>query len=326
METIYTYISIDSKESKKGLSLPLPFDDIINFNESTKRTLINSFETLTFYFKKSGLLDFFSTTYDENKLKDIFKISDFQETLNLNNFVSLTPNFWKIRTTPFFTISENELKSYLDVFSQTFNDLTKNTTIKKEKEQNIKNIVKDKDIKLSLYRSQKNLYDKWLGGTIDGKPFNSCGGFNTNLNRSIYSYFRFINQDYSNISDIAKINLNSLTILTNNSNVNFLTLISKIATDNNFLFMSLPVFIDYSNLEEVKNIFRPFTNLEKTSGGPSFVLMYNSGNSKYLDLGKASDHENDGYDFIDSDISSVSSSLFFIFILYLCFSYLFAFF
>ena len=36
--------------------------------------------------------------------------------------------------------------------------------------------------------------------------------------------------------------------------MNFLTLISKILSDNNFLLHKLPVYVDYSDIESVKDI------------------------------------------------------------------------
>ena len=32
----------------------------------------------------------------------------------------------------------------------------------------------DKDTKIAAYRHFKNLYDKWIGGTLDGRIYNSC--------------------------------------------------------------------------------------------------------------------------------------------------------
>lgn len=309
LDNVYQYFSIESNTSKFNKNLPIPFNNIENFNQKIYNVLIFCFNEVVNLYRNSGLLEFFNSKFDEKNLKNILKKSDFIETITPINFVSYTPNFWNLKEEQFFSIKELDLNQYFTVFSQTFNELTNKDLQNKTKESFIQKVVTDNDIKLSLYKTHKNLYDKWVGGTIDGKPFNSCGGFNTNSDYSLFKYFRFINKDYSDISNIARINLNSLSILSNNSNVSFLELIARVLEGNNFLFLTLPVFVDYSKIEEIKSIFDTSKTIEKANSGPAFVAMYDSGNSKNLDLGNASDYENDGYDYIENDPSSLPNSL-----------------
>jgi murein DD-endopeptidase MepM/ murein hydrolase activator NlpD len=204
------------------------------------------------------------------------------------------------------TVDVDSLNNYMNVFIDKFVELNSKNVVKVEENITEKK-VKDDDVKQDLYRHVKNIYDKWIGGTIDGKPYNTCGGVSSK-DKSLFSYFKFIDSTFSDISNKARINLNSLVILSNNKGVNLSNLVSRVFNENGFILHSLPTYIDYSDKKEVKNIFRTYTRIEDVVSSPTFVGMYNSGNSKILDLGKNSEYRNDSYDFID-DASSIPNTM-----------------
>ena len=293
---INKYINLGSTPSYIG-NLPAPFNnyDIFFNNEKINDVFINVFR----YWVKE-VKSYWTKIDDINS-------SNFVYTNSTTPFVSYTSNFWKTDNKTYFQIDESTLTNYVKVFVQKFTELNKNG-FKKEINPQTPRKVTDNDPKLQLYKYNKNIYDKWIGGTLNGKPYSSCGGLDINSKSTIFSLFNFIDKDYNDISDKATINLNSLLILTNNTNVSFLDLISRIFRDNNFLLMSLPVFVDYKDINEVKNIFRPYTYIDKLNSSPAFVAMYNSGNSKSLDL-KSGQYKNDSYDFVDNDTSTLPTSM-----------------
>ena len=305
--SVNDYLWLSSKTKNEGI-LPTPFNDYTLFNSNINEVFISVFEYWCEEVKKCGLIDHFDKPFSvtsQTELTKILNSIDYFYTNELIELVSYTPNFWNLKTDPQFKIDEEVLNNYLDVFSAKFSQLHKIPVIDPPNNLTPRKLD-DKDIKLATYKTVKNLYDKWIGGTKDGEqPFNvGVKTSKTNKKPSLYSSFKFIDQDYNDISNTAKINLKSVLSILDNPNMNFLSLISKIFGDNNFLLHKLPVYIDYSDIKAVKDIFEVFPTITEINSGVSYIAMYGTGNSKLLDIPTGFDYKPDGYDFIESNTDS----------------------
>ena len=182
-------------------------------------------------------------------------------------------------------ITEPELTGFIEGFFSNYK--TQNTVYEKESETQTtktKDVVKDKNIKLSVYNYFKNIYNKWIAGTSSAEDlvYNACGKENQHL----IDYFQFINRSWGDIGDKAVINLKSLSSLGTNMDTNIYFLISKILRDNNFLFQILPNYVNFKDENDVKDMFRPKVTLEESSSGPMYVCIYAGGQSESVDIGE----------------------------------------
>jgi hypothetical protein len=182
---------------------------------------------------------------------------------------------------------------------------------KKQREQEIFGTSDENLIKLQLYRTCKNIYDKWIGGVEDENSIIfQCGGRNTidtklatkygNSSPKLIDSFRFVNRSFSDIGD--KLVINPIPVndyLTNNPNSSFYDVVTSLLSANNFDFVPLPTFINYNDPKALGSIFKPMSTIESFASGsvgPSFVCVYVGQKSKHLDTFD-SDYPNDGFDF-----------------------------
>jgi hypothetical protein len=186
-------------------------------------------------------------------------------------------------------------------------------------------------IKLQLYRTCKNIYDKWVGGVEnENKLLYQCGQSDTPnrrtkdsllanqkgyLENSLISSFRFVSRSFQDIGDKFYINpLPIVDLIRTNPNASFYDVISGLLADNNFDFIALPTYIDYSNDKELGNLFTPYPKYEEAIAdgicGPSFVCVYVGQKSKNLDFNNNKDsyYSNDGFD-IRCNEQSITSTL-----------------
>lgn len=191
-------------------------------------------------------------------------------------------------------------------------DAYSSSTEKKKFEQEIFGTANEDTIKLQLYRTCKNIHDKWLSGTLD--PNNiifQCGsGRNSvdsklaekygNTKTRLIDSFRFVTRSFRDIGE--ELFINPLPIndyLLENQNSSSYDAISSMLVSNNFDFVALPSFINFKNPEELESLFKPYGNygeaIASGSCGPSFVCVYVGQKSKHLDF-KNSQFPNDSFD------------------------------
>jgi len=81
--------------------------------------------------------------------------------------------------------------------------------------------------------------------------------------------------------------------------------IAKLLRDSNFLFQILPTFIDYTSVEEIKDMFRPISIVSDghSKKGPVYTCIYIGSSSQYLDIGDGNEYyySNDGYSLNDNE-------------------------
>jgi len=218
------------------------------------------------------------------------------------------------------------MASLLDIFSKTNLDLYLNSvveTLKKKGDEysptkETENIdielfgTANKDIiRLQLYRTCKNIYDKWLGGATDiNTVMYQCGGRGSideklakkyqNTATKFIDSFRFVNRSFRDIGDLLYVNpLPINDFLVENPNMSAYDAISSILASNKFEFQALPNFINFNNDETLKAIFKPYSYYDKAIEqgicGPSFVCVYAGQTSKHLDY-RGGNYPNDGFD------------------------------
>ena len=192
----------------------------------------------------------------------------------------------------------------LDGFATYYNSFVDNFTKEEDSTEEKDPAVIEKEdtqlepIKLQMYNYFKNIYDKWIAGSPqDQLSYNACGEAGKNL----IDYFKFINRGFNDIGNKAVINLDSVATLSENMDTNFYFYISKILRDSNFLFQIMPSYINFKDEEEMKDIFRPVTDISQrnSSSGPTYLCIYAGGTSEVLDLNEKSryTYKNDGFSF-----------------------------
>ena len=172
-------------------------------------------------------------------------------------------------------------------------------------------------IKLQLYKTCKNVYDKWVGGAKDGDSilFQACGGgdpVRNNIDKKLakkkrggsskaklIDSFRFVTRSFRDVGDEFFIDPRPVnTYLTDNPNSSFYDAVTNLLASNNFDFIALPSFINYNNPATMESIFETYSYHEHVGDGicgPSFVCVYVGQTSKHLDF-NGSDYTNDGFD------------------------------
>lgn len=198
------------------------------------------------------------------------------------------------------TFKGGDMDDYLGNFVQEFKKL------RNDEKNSIKNLNGEifggmnlDDIYLTIYKNIKSIKDKWIG---------EASSQFTNLIDS----FNFLDRGYNDIGKEFKLNpMNVTDLLTSNYNTSFYSHISRVLNNNNFDFIAMPNFIDYSDPKEIKNLFKTYSyNENVTSSKPTFVCLYVGENSKSLDMNN--NFRDDGYnipDNVPSDLTKVPSIL-----------------
>lgn len=245
------------------------------------------------------LVEYAKTFYQSYKNAPLSAIEQFSGGVSPNNTNATPTNGASTNLSP-------------NVNTTVTTNLTTSTSSDNKKQTNgnsYEEYLDDKDMKLSVYRYLKNIYDKWIaGGAPDGKIHNYCaysrGGTN---DKSLISRFHFIDRTWSYIGDKAVINPNALMVLSEQPDLNFYTLIGELAQKSNMLFFVLPTFVNYRNIEDVQSMFKQYQTVEDVSSGASVVLMYVGGTSKVLDIGKNTYFVNDSFDLHTYDSQNIPS-------------------
>tara|TARA_R110000851_G_scaffold333537_1_gene515530 strand:+ start:23631 stop:28688 length:5058 start_codon:yes stop_codon:yes gene_type:complete len=208
--------------------------------------------------------------------------------------INSTYRIWDAAETRFsnFDISADLADDYLIAFFEEFKKLNASQAIDPDEELKKKlfNSTDDDDIKLSLYKNIKSIYEKWVVGV----PQNKSGV----VSRNLYEKFNFIDRAYIDIADKFKIAPTTfVNYWKDNTNISFYNFIARILKSNNFDFIPLPTYIKWDDKEEVREVFEPFRfNEAPAASGPSFVCMYFGEQSNKLDIEKGSEFKkNDSF-------------------------------
>lgn len=183
-----------------------------------------------------------------------------------------------------FSIPFEQYNEYLKTFFDTYRSLNKENTVDPEAEirKDIFDTDKVDDIKLSLYKNVKSIYNKWVIGvhpSMDGV-----------ITGNLFERFNFLDRAYIDISNKFKISPTGfIDYLTTKQNISFYNFIAEILRSNNFDFIPLPTFVNYNSEEDVKTIFEPIRfndQLAYSAAGPQFICMYFGEHSNQLNIDK----------------------------------------
>lgn len=198
--------------------------------------------------------------------------------------VNSTYRIWQGADTRFepLTIPAQRVANYLRTFFNEFKSLNTNDVIDPVEQVKIDlfNSTNDDDIKLSIYKNIKSIYDKWIVGIPQDQP-----GVVTN---NLYEKFSFLDRAYIDISEKFKVAPTTFVrYWKDNTNINFYNFIARILRDNNFDFIPLPTYINYNDKEEIRDVFEPFRfNEAIATKGPQFICMYFGEQSNKLEIDK----------------------------------------
>ena len=220
-------------------------------------------------------------------------------------------------TNDYFRFSKQELFSFLKGFLGEINK----SFIKDDYKTKLKNeylddinaealgASQDDDIRLSIYRSLKSIYDKWISASPAGKNKKENKLFYNPIgkDRILMDHFSFVNRVNEDIGDKALVNIDTINELFLNTTNSIYGVTSDILDSSNFNFFPLPSYVDLSagvslftktnvkpnnRQQAVEDMFRPistqerFSNLIENNGGPHFLCQYVGGYSKELELSK----------------------------------------
>jgi murein DD-endopeptidase MepM/ murein hydrolase activator NlpD len=255
-----------------------------------------------------------------------YKIWDNETIRNDENLSSENSNI---------AVSSEDMNIFLD---QIITNLSSEAEVGKDKTNQKENEIfgTDKDIliKQLLYRTCKNIYDKWIAGTQseenlifrDGpqsrnpidfelakyRAANSDQPYSDNKPKLIDS-FRFVNRSFRDVGNRLFVNPKQVVdSLINNPNISFYDSVTSLLSTNKFNFIALPNYINYNDEESLKTIFKPSIDKEDFTGitsGPAFVCVYAGQPSKNLDF-KDLEYQNDGIDFrcgVDNNLMPVDA-------------------
>ena len=189
-----------------------------------------------------------------------------------------------------------DLDKMLKFFITRFRELTKDPDRDDDRiQQKIFNSVDDDIIKLNIYRTLASINDKWLGGETKHLP---C----TNIEK-IAESFRFLDSGFLDIGDDFFINpLSVQQKMIGNYNQTFFDLVNSILIENNFNFIALPTYIDFTTAKHLKeDVFTPYSwseRISKDTSGAQFICVYVGQQSSNLNLGDEANHEDDGFNVI----------------------------
>jgi LAS superfamily LD-carboxypeptidase LdcB len=169
-------------------------------------------------------------------------------------------------------------------------------------------------IKFQLYKTCKNINDKWLAGVDNANNIIfQCGGVTNTVDTGLQKKyrpndtktrlidsFRFVDRAFNDIGKLFYMNPVPVNdYLMNTPNTSIFDAISQLLASNHFTFIPLPTFINYNDPDTLASMFDTYPNYNEIKNavcGPSFVSVYAGESSKHLDFSE-SEYPNDGVDF-----------------------------
>ena len=199
------------------------------------------------------------------------------------------------------TIGERSAKLYLEKFLGKLKELN-NINISVDENGNMTKMTKtpqvtSEEMKKELYRYLKLLYDKWIpNSTLDDWKLETFFDYN-DFNNNNGHLFHFIDSYYNKIGN--KLLVNPLKLaekikaaFDNNEgdvSVMMLGFMAEIYAENKCMLLSLQNFMDLSNPDNMRDMFKTFSYNEMPSANkhPDFVVVYPYEPSKYLNVDNA---------------------------------------
>lgn len=206
--------------------------------------------------------------------------------------------------------SQNRLgvgKGVISGYLEGFLTILKNRVKESENINNDNTVIKNNDpfdLKIELYNWLKLVHDKWISSGYQDDFFRIETLFD-----GPNPTFHFIDSAYNKIGNSININLSTLVeSVIKCQTVNeysLLSMLSNIYSSNRFNFALINNFLDLSNEDSIKMMFKPiaFNEYTEPSNHPNFVVLYPYEASSKLDI-SGSDYPNDSFD-LSGDESSL---------------------
>lgn len=174
--------------------------------------------------------------------------------------------------------------------------------------------IGDRDRKIAIYDTLKNLYDKWKFGAENITP--------QNLNHKLITIddFVFRNALNQDIGDSLNINIEKvidllMSIYKGETDMSLYNFLFEICSYVDCLLLSLPlnIFDATSSTDKLRKMFtpHPFNTIQNNSQGQTFIVTYRQKDSQHLNFGNNGEYKDDGIDFTNKNaISSITDTTF----------------
>jgi hypothetical protein len=213
------------------------------------------------------------------------------------------------------------MTSLLELYKKNNGIITPEITAQQQQEENkinnsVDGIVRNDDLKLSLYLTLKNLYDKWLCGNDRNKWSYDYFASDKDNKLCEFNKFHFVDSFYNDIKDKMFINGNVFSdlidcIITDRigddsinpdgmkyQGISIYQFMSTILQKNSMLLLAVPGFNLYKSEQDVKDLFSPFPWYNKGDAlTTSYVGLYSHKPSSRLDIdsGPEYQYKDDGW-------------------------------
>jgi len=226
---------------------------------------------------------------------------------DISVIVNFTPRTFKYVANPEYKrddigASESSLKHYLTYFVEQYQKLYDAEQVA-EVDTSARDAVFGSSnltfIKLNVYRHLKAIHDKWITDYKESSLLSPCG--DGGKKDSLIDRFLFIDKNWDEIGNDFILNVfNVEELIKGKLNQSVYDVLSNIFSSNNFNFIALPNYVEYSERQPMlDNIFKPYPYIDMVksddSVGPKFICMYIGQTSTHLDI-KNSQFTNDGFD------------------------------
>jgi len=232
--------------------------------------------------QKSFVTDFFidnDIDFTSDNIKSLYPLIRLYADQKLND-----PTYNKSKFTTFINnvlIDQRTLQQ--NMLNETFSNLNKTLKNIDVKTQTPNVSVNGDTGKLSLYNTLKGFNDKWIAGS-DLKYV------------TLFEDFLFMDRANSDLGDTFVVDMDKVVNrldTTNNPETNLMQVVSNILSDNQFMFMAMPAYINFYGIQtaikngtpidiEIPNsLFGTYLEVDYTKSSPKFLCLYMGNPSEY---------------------------------------------
>ena len=236
------------------------------------------------------------------------------------------------------TINTDKIKQSFNGFTNTLcklyeqNDGFENSINGNERVEDLATdiMLRNDDLKLSLYLTLKNLYDRWLCGCgkekwdldyyITDNNLSDASAVDERVTLCEYNKFFFIDSFYNDISSKICFNMHTFKELINSvirdrigddgtmtngmkfQGMSVYQFMASILQKNSMSFLAVPCFNTYKTEESIRELFTPYSWFDRGEPrGTSYVGIYPHQVSSHLNIEGANGYQypNDGWDIAD---------------------------
>ena len=199
-------------------------------------------------------------------------------------------------------VTDDWMEKYLTSFIDTLKNIYKVPEVETENSPLVDNDA-SVDVKHSLYKYVKTVYDKWLAGNLY-QTSNGCLWDHWKLENFFEPHFHFIDTFYNYTPQVlfnVELLINRMVQSYSQSEYTLIEFMSLICQDNNMMIQCVQNFLDYNNKELMDEMFTPFAyneakQPEPTEVYPDFVIVKQHEPSKHLDMDSVENkNTNDSY-------------------------------